>query len=204
MKYRFLKIGLIVLALFMTGCSGSGNSAKEPAEAAAEFSPAVAETEEPQEPDSGQTGYNNPIDEYFLPRIQSGDKCEAEIRGLQDNYKHVWKEEFENLTKWLRKKCVYEEDKENISSMEKSVSEYIERTKAVIATELTDTYEVNPDPEKGKDMVSRNSCWGNGTRSALNQTEGEIYRDTCMRIISLYGAETEYKFRRVDYSKAKE
>lgn len=204
MKYRSLKICICVLALFMTGCSDSGNSVKEPTETATDPSPAVAEIEEPQEPDSGQTSYNNPIDEYFLPRIQSRDKCEAEIRGLQDNYKHAWKEEFENLTKWLCKKCIYEEDKENISSMEKSVSEYIERTKNVIATELTDTYEVNPNLEKGKDMMSRNSYWGNETRSALNQIEGEIYRDTCMRIISLHGAETEYKFRKVDYSEAKE
>lgn len=204
MKYKFLKIWICVLALFIMGCQGSGNSAKEPAETATDLSPAAAETEEPQGPDGGQTNYNNPIDEYFLPKIQSRDKSEAEIRGLQDDYKHVWKEEFENLTKWLRKKCIYKEDKENISSMEKSVLEYIDRSKAVIATELADTYEVNPNPEKGKDMVSRNSYWGNGTRSALNQIEGEIYRDTCMRILSLYGAETEYKFRQVDYSEAKE
>ncbi|MCI8363609.1 MAG: hypothetical protein HFG34_01465 [Eubacterium sp.] len=204
MKYRLLKIWICVLVLFMTGCSGGSNSTKEPAEAAADRSPAVAETEEPQESDRQKTLYNNPIDEYFLPKIQSRGKCEAEIRGYQDNYKHVWKEEFENLTKWLRKKCIYEEDKENIIAIEKSVSEYIERSKAVISTELLDTYEVNPNPKKGKDMVPRNSYWGTGTRSRLNQIEGEIYRDTCMRIICLYGAETEYKFRKVDYSEAKE
>ncbi len=56
----------------MTGCSDSGNSVKEPTEAAADPSPAVAEIEEPQEPDSGQTSNNNPIDEYFCSEYNPG------------------------------------------------------------------------------------------------------------------------------------
>lgn len=38
----------------------------------------------------------------------------------------------------------------------------------------------------------------NGTRSRLNQIEGEMYRDAAMQIIRLAG---DYSFRELDYSK---
>lgn len=145
--------------------------------------------------------YRNPIDKYYLPKIYAMDVSQAEIRAAQDSYKKVWECEFKNLIKWLRKKCIYSEDKKNIRALEKNVAAQIKIEKKVYTTELIDAYKVNPDPSKAKDTVSRNICWGTGTRSRLNQSIGEIYRDASMRIINLYGGEKEYKFLKIDYSK---
>lgn len=156
----------------------------------------------PKTEEDGKTRYDNPIDEYFLPKINHADASQAEIRAYQDDYKNVWKDEFENLTKWLGKKCIYEEDRKKIQEMKKSVLEYAEKSKEVILTELLDTYKVNPDPGKGEE--TRNSYQGNGTRSRLNQIEGEIYRDASMRMIRLYGEGAQYEFRKIDYSVSRE
>lgn len=145
--------------------------------------------------------YNNPIDEYYLPKIYSWEVSEAEIRELQDAYKKAWKEEFENLMKYLRQKCIYKEDKKNIKLLEKSVLDNIEKSQNVIVTELLDVYQVNPEPSETEDTISRYSYWGNGTRSRLEQIEGEIYRDACMRIINLYGEERKYEFSNADFEK---
>lgn len=147
--------------------------------------------------------YNNPIDEYYLPKIYSWDASQAEIRSAQDTYRAVWSSEFKHLMKWLRKKCVYQEDKKNIKEMEKSVEENINSSLEVITIELLDVYEVNPDSSKNKDNEARSWYWGNGTRSRLNQIAGEMYRDASMKIINLTGGtgEMEYPFRDIDYSK---
>ena len=147
--------------------------------------------------------YNNPIDEYFLPKIYSWDTSQIEIRKYQDSYKKAWKAEFKNLMNWLQKKCIYANDKKNIKLLKKSVLDNIEKSKEVILTELLDVYKVNPDSAKVKDTVSRISYWGNGTQSRLNQIEGEIYRDASMRIINLYGEERKYVFQKIDYSNKK-
>ena len=57
--------------------------------------------------------YNNPIDEYFVPYINNP-SCEAERRGYQDTYRGVWESEFENIMKWMYKKCKYQKDKDNL------------------------------------------------------------------------------------------
>ena len=148
--------------------------------------------------------YDNPIDKYFLPRIFSWSRSQAEIRTAQDGYKKVWKDEFDNLIKWLQKKCAYEEDKKNVRDMKKSVEKNVEASMKVVQLELIDAYDVNPDPSKVEDHVSRISYWGNGTRSRLNQIEGQMYRDACMKIVNLNGGvegEETYEFRKVDYEK---
>lgn len=63
--------------------------------------------------------YNNPIDEYFLPKIYNWDSDQATIRAAQDAYRVVWEDEFKNLIKWLMKKCVYNKDKKNIKALKK-------------------------------------------------------------------------------------
>ena len=60
-----------------------------------------------------QEEYSNPIDAYFLPYIEIA-SCEAERRELCDNYRGVWKTEFENIMVWMQDKCVYQEDKDNL------------------------------------------------------------------------------------------
>lgn len=153
------------------------------------------------ESDKEFSEYNNPIDRCFMPIIYSEENSEVKIREAQDKYKELWMQEFENLMKVLHNKCIYDEDKKNIEILKKSIRNEIEAEMKVITTELLDAYKVNPDPKEEND-ISRMSLWGNGTRSRLNQIEGEIYRDASMRIINIYGfiSGEKYEFRKNDYS----
>lgn len=131
-----------------------------------------------------QEEYSNPIDAYFLPRIENA-SCEAERRQMQDTYRGVWKTEFENVMAWMQDKCVYQEDKDNLLLLEESVDSLIETTYTVWM--VTD-YELPPGSDGRK-------SWGNGTRSAWNQKEGEIYRDVSMKLV-----DDTYIFMERDYS----
>lgn len=131
-----------------------------------------------------QEEYSNPIDAYFLPRIENA-SCEAERRQMQDTYRGVWKTEFENVMAWMQDKCVYQEDIDNLLLFEESVDSLIETTYTVWM--VTD-YELPPSSDGRK-------SWGNGTRSAWNQKEGEIYRDVSMKL-----AGDTYIFMERDYS----
>ena len=131
-----------------------------------------------------QEEYSNPIDAYFLPRIENA-SCEAERRQMQDTYRGVWKTEFENVMAWMQDKCVYQEDKDNLLLFEESVDSLIETTYTVWM--VTD-YELPPGSDGRK-------SWGNGTRSAWNQKEGEIYRDVSMKLV-----DDTYIFMERDYS----
>lgn len=128
--------------------------------------------------------YSNPIDAYFLPRIENA-SCEAERRQMQDTYRGVWKTEFENIMAWMQDKCVYQEDKDNLLLYEESVESLVEATYTVLA--VTD-YEFPPGSDERK-------SWGNSTRSNLNQEEAEVYRDAGMRLI-----DDSYIFMERDYS----
>ncbi len=139
--------------------------------------------------------YENPIDEYFLPRIEFA-ASEATMRGYQDDYRGVWRSEFQHLMKFIRKKCVYGQDREKVQAYEKNVRDMIEKSKEIAGMEIANTYDINPDPPKGKDGNTRSSSWGNGTRSRLNQLEGEMYRDASMSLIDIF----QYKFRELEYS----
>lgn len=129
--------------------------------------------------------YSNPIDAYFLPRIEHA-SCEAERRQMQDTYRGVWKTEFENIMAWMQDKCVYQEDKDTLVLYEESVESLIETTRTISLTK--DKYEFPPGSNE------RNS-WGNGTRSELNQKEAEIYRNAGMELI-----DDTYIFMERDYS----
>ena len=94
----------------------------------------------------------------------------------------------------LKKKCVYAEDKRNINSLEKNIEQQIKVEKKVLKTELTEAYETNPDSSKVKNDFSRISLLGHGTRERLSQSEGEIYRDVCIRILNLYTGKYKFKF----------
>lgn len=138
--------------------------------------------------------YRNPIDKYFWPKIYSWDSSQVEIRNAQRAYKKAWKTEYQNLIKWLKKKCVYDEDKKNLSLLEKNISSQINIEKKVMKTDLINAYEVNPDSSWEKNNISRSSLVGNGTQDRLAQSEGELYRDVCMRILNIRGYE-EYDFK---------
>lgn len=129
--------------------------------------------------------YSNPIDAYFLPRIENA-SCEAERRQMQDTYRGVWKTEFENIMVWMQDKCVYQEDKDNLLLYEESVESLIETTRTISLTKYK--YEFPPDSDE------RNS-WGSGTRSGLNQKEAEMYRNAGMELI-----DDTYIFMERDYS----
>lgn len=147
----------------------------------------VEETEE-------YSGSDNPIDKYFTPKLKSWDISEVELRENREAYKKAWKAEYKNVMKTLKKKCVYAEDKRNINSLEKNIEQQIKVEKKVLKTELTGAYEINPDPGKVKNDFSRISLLGHGTRECLSQSEGEIYRDVCIRILKLYTGKYKFKF----------
>ena len=85
--------------------------------------------------------------------------------------------------------------------MKKQVEKQIETESEVWEREIVDDYDINPDSKAAEkeNGFSRMSSWGTGTRSALNELEGELYRDASMRIIRLHGGK-KYKFRKIDYS----
>lgn len=123
--------------------------------------------------------------------------------GAQDAYRMAWKAEYKHLMKWLQKQCIYEEDRKDLRDLDESVANQIAVERKVLSIAMTDGYAVNPNSSQVKGGFSRMSLPGNGTRSRLNQCEGEIYRDVSMRIVHLYGGEKEYKFqfRETDDSK---
>ncbi len=137
--------------------------------------------------------YRNPIDQYYWTKLYSWDASQVEIRSAQRAYKKAWKSEFKNLLKWLDEKCVFAKDRKNLALLEKSVTDQTKIEKEVLKTDMLNAYKVNPDPEKAKKSVSRVSLVGNGTHDRLFQTEGELYRDVCMRILNVSGYE-EYEF----------
>lgn len=182
-------IMILVVMTMLTACQST--------EAANHGTAAPAQTEDSTQ--EAPVSYDNPIDAYFQPRMVSDyDVAESTRRGYQDTYRGVWKAEYKNLIRWLKKKCIYKEDKREIEKMEKALQDQIEHMREVLATELFNNYKINPDATKVKDGFSRTSNWGNGTRSRLNQIEGEMYRDAAMQIIRLAG---DYSFRELDYSK---
>lgn len=139
--------------------------------------------------------YRNPIDKYFWPQIYSWNASQAEIREAQKAYKKAWKIEYRNMMKWLKKKCVYDEDKKNIKLLEQKITDQINIEKKVMETELINAYKTNPDSSQVKNSISRISLLGHGTQERLAQSEGELYRDVCMRILNLHGGEGEYEFK---------
>lgn len=131
--------------------------------------------------------YSNPIDAYYLPLIKNAG-CEAERRELQDDYRGVWKTEFENVMAWMQNKCVYQEDKDNLLLYQKSVDSLLDAANPVLITASLDDYNLPPD------SAERN-IWGTGTRSGINEKRGELYRAASMNLI-----DSTYVFLDRDYS----
>lgn len=132
--------------------------------------------------------YSNPIDEYFIPRINNA-LSQAGRREYQDTYRVVWKSEFENIMRCMYKKCKFQKDRDNLILYENSVKQLIDSTYNVVVTDWLESYKLPPESS------TRNS-WGNGTRSGLNQIQAEIYRDAGMRLVG-----EKYTFLDKDYSK---
>ena len=197
MKNIFLLTGFCITLLFLSGCSqridSNVVSNQVPLIAApsqeSTTSPTTSYIETASANDSDITNaYSNPIDAYFIPLLNNY-SCEVELRDYQDAYVVVWRDEYKNVMKWMYSKCVYQEDKDNLSAYENSVSQLIESTETVSLTNWSDIYKT-PPKKRFPGVI-----WGNGTRSALNQLEAEIYRDASMRFI-----DKKYNFLKRDYS----
>ena len=133
--------------------------------------------------------YDNPIDAYFLPLI-AGAEAEVVRRDYQDTYGGVWQSEYENILAWMKEKCVYQYDIDMLDQYDAAIQSLIDVTRTVLVPDWLGDYELRPDsPDR--------YLWGNGTRSALNQQQGEIYRDSGMRLIGYYD---DYKFLERDYT----
>ena len=119
--------------------------------------------------------YNNPIDAYYLPKINQS-SAEVELRIYQDKYYEVWTEQFDRIIQLMKDKCIYKKDIDAIESYKASVEKLIDNSSTILVTEWLDDYKLPPDsPERGS--------WGNGTRSGLNMKHAEILRDACMMLI---------------------
>ena len=209
MKYKYL-FGILCVCVLMsvTGCSSDADanaqiadsvktSAVLPEDDQEEETSAVLPEDNQEEDTEGFDDeesivlegeeYSNPIDAYFLPRIEHA-SCQVERREMQDTYRGVWKTEFENIMAWMQDKCVYQEDKDTLVLYEESVESLIETTRTILVTDWLGDYERPPGSNE------RNS-WGNGTRSELNQKEAEIYRNAGMELI-----DDTYIFMERDYS----
>ena len=134
------------------------------------------------------TAYSNPIDSYFMPHIEMPE-AEIERREYQDAYAQAWHTEYENIIGWMLDKCTYQEDRDKILEYDAKVQETIVVATSVLITDWLGDYELSPD------SPDRNS-WGNGTRSALNETIGTIYRNAGMLLIK----SGDYTFLQQDYN----
>ena len=195
MKNKYL-IGILCVCVLIsvTGCGSDADANAQTTdnieiedsvetEVNAETSAVLSEDDQEESIVSEGEEYSNPIDAYFLPRIESA-SCEAERRQMQDTYRGVWKTEFENIMVWMQDKCVYQEDKDTLQLYEESVESLIETTLTILVT----NYEFPPGSDERK-------SWGNSTRSMLNQKEAEIYRNAGMELI-----DDTYVFMERDYS----
>lgn len=136
--------------------------------------------------------YSNPIDAYFIPRINNASSAK---KSYQDTYRGVWKSEFENILKVLDKKCVYQKDKDDLIAYKISVEQLIKTTQDVVVTDWLNNYNVPPP-----DTDTFRNPPGMGTRSALGQIKAEIYRDASMLLIEKM-SDLNYEFLDKDYSK---
>jgi len=140
-----------------------------------------------------ESEYSNPIDEYFLPRIASA-SSEAACREYQDTYRGVWRSEFRNIVKWAASKYTYQQDIVALGDYVGSVEQLIANAQTLVIAELWVSEPDTPPDARESDPL------GTGTRSWLNQLEGEIYRDAGMRLIRNLSLHDDYIFLDVDYS----
>jgi len=131
--------------------------------------------------------YHNPIDSYFLPRID-GAKSEVERRELQDSYRGVWIEEFGNIVQWLGSRPDLL-DQSDLMMFQQQVEDIIITTREISKNLMSSAASAQYD----LDMF----YWGNGLRSSLNQIEGELYSSICRYLI-----DDHYQFIERDYSEA--
>ena len=137
----------------------------------------------------------NPIDEnkYFRPLFETDYKgTENERRAMMVRYYFAWKEEYENVIKWLSDKCRYEEDKNDILQYNMSVAECIEENSdSLLKTMILDCYEDEPE-ERLK---------GLSTDSRIRYQQGKMYRGICLSLIeSVSDYAVQYTFLEKDYS----
>ena len=137
----------------------------------------------PPENNSDMSDRNNPIDNYFYPKLENA-QAEVDIRTLQDSYYNAWKTEFNNVISYLNKKCKYQQDKNQISTYVKRLQDFLDDSTPVIVTDWGDVYSMDPkDPNRNP--------YGNGTLSGINEHQAKIYRDACIDIIN---RNSDYKF----------
>lgn len=139
----------------------------------------------------------NPIDEnkYFRPLFETDYKgTENNRRALMLRYYFAWKEEYENVIKWLSAKCRYEEDKEDIMQYNLSVVECIEENSdSILETMILNSYEDAPE--------STGRIKGLNTDSRIRYQQGKMYRGICLSLIESASDDAmSYKFLEKNYS----
>jgi hypothetical protein len=109
---------------------------------------------------------------------------QVELRDLQDKYYFVWKNEYQNILKLIKNKCIKEQDNENYKNFIELVDSEFQTIKPLLLNEILDNYNMEDSPEK--------QSIGNGTTDLLKLYQGMIYRNACMLFIPYL--KDEYKF----------
>lgn len=126
----------------------------------------------------------NPIDPLFAQALKDS-RIMAQSRQIQKLYYDIWKTQYEDVMKKIRKKCKYDEDIANYELFTGQMEDGFGQLRPLILNEILDNYDIPKSPEKDSQ--------GNGTNARLLMYQGTMYRNACMFFIP-YMEENEYSF----------
>lgn len=127
---------------------------------------------------------NNPIDQYFLKQLNN-QKSEMDYETIQETYMNVWKQQYKIILDILKKKCIYDDDKDIFSQYSDCPEKIYEYSKNALTTVMLDSFSIEPgNPAK--------ESYGLGTIEGLKMYQGMFYRNCCMIFIPYL--ENDYSF----------
>ena len=126
----------------------------------------------------------NPIDPLFAQALNDS-RIMAQYRQIQKFYYEIWKAQYEDIIKKIRKKCKDDEDIANYELFTREIEEGFRQMQPLILNEMPGNYGMSKSPEKNGP--------GNGTNERLLMYQGTMYRNACMFFIP-FMSENEYTF----------
>jgi len=126
----------------------------------------------------------NPIDPLFAQAL-SDSRSMMQSRQIQQYYFDIWKIQYEEMMKKIRKKCKYAEDIANFEAFIEETEKGFHKLQPLILNEMLDNYNMPESPEK--------NSLGNGTQERLLMYQGTMYRNACMFFIPFMD-KNEYTF----------
>ena len=83
---------------------------------------------------AGQFGVDNPMDAYFLPKLNGATGC-IEFRDLQDAYFTAWLAEYTNLIEYIHALCTHEQDIAAIDAYDSALREQLKSARILFFTD---------------------------------------------------------------------